>query len=53
MSRKIVLINGSLRAHGNTDIIFYPGLSAKRDALNNKEYLKNAYNLGQKWAQSK
>ena len=30
------------------DIVFYPGLSAKGDAINNREYLNNSYKLGQK-----
>jgi multimeric flavodoxin WrbA len=30
------------------DIVFYPGLRAKGDAINNREYLNNSYKLGQK-----
>ena len=30
------------------DIVFYPSLSAKGDAIKNREYLKNSYELGQK-----
>ena len=33
------------------DIIFYPGLNAKGDAVNNREYLNNSFKLGQKLAQ--
>jgi hypothetical protein len=32
------------------EIIFYPGLGAKEDAMNNKEYLNHSYNLGKKLA---
>ena len=33
------------------DIVFYPALSAKGDAIKNEEYLNNSYKLGQKLAQ--
>ena len=33
------------------DIIFYPGLSAKKDAIKNREYLNNSYKLGQQLAE--
>lgn len=32
------------------DIVFYPGLTAKGDAIKNEEYLNNSYKLGQKLA---
>ena len=33
------------------DILFYPGLNAKGDAIKNKEYQENLYNMGQKLSQ--
>ena len=33
------------------DIVFYPALSAKGDAIKNEEYVDNSYKLGQKLAQ--
>jgi multimeric flavodoxin WrbA len=32
------------------DIVFYPGLSAKGDAIKNRKYLNDSYKLGQKLA---
>ncbi|MCP4110362.1 MAG: flavodoxin family protein [Desulfobacteraceae bacterium] len=32
------------------DIVFYPGLNAKGDAIKNREYLNNSYMLGKKSA---
>ena len=33
------------------DIVFYPNLSAKGDAIKNKEYLNTSYKMGQKLSQ--
>ena len=34
------------------DIVFYPGLGAKQDAINNSGYLNHSYDLGKNLAQS-